>query len=716
METQTITRETRRKSYHTRSLDSFEHYYRRIKTKSDWAGVTAADAFKATVDYSVRIPALRMTGRLFLTAQKEAARLAGDDVGSQFAPRVKPQIGLCYSTYPTSLSIIAAIGLTAYLEFEARVSQKGLVATMKEYLENPAEHDRLPDIEPEIYKKIAQITAGLVHSRLLLEDMGRREQLQAVEFYRLFSASQKGVNFRSLTEILAAVVTFGDIFPEWESIENLHPGTVQMLQLFQATSSAFFDLLPKTRSEELMVLGEHWVKALCLAAVPFLPLRDPTKEPPGGAGDRYKFLRAMIGAGGIRQGESVPAGQALRNSRIPPLGQPATPFLFDPPNPFEDAAGMAKALMAGDKSISNSTGAKPPDETAKMVSELVSSLEKASGQQNAWEDMRYDLLEQHLRDKTFQQCPIEGNPTDGHEVKIDLGGKEPAVGEIFDRPLDISSDESSFQQLRAKAAPVTEALRKALYPNIERLPETKRFCASGAMDPTRMAMAVFSDTIFRKYPYREVLDKRGRPVLLIACDGSGSLNRDQMQMVKILSIAWLNATAKSGIQVLAGLYTSGAVRSGLSGPLVQWMYHPQKTPTISRKDAARAIVSLPESGTGCQSDALSLSFMLDEAIHLARGHMIYMIVISDCAWNRSFQQEMNGQEEVQAFFYSAFQLLEKKLHVTLVGLEVQEKTGFESILDKVIRISKEQIANPAVVAAQISNYVAQCLQENRKKR
>ncbi len=71
-------------------------------------------------------------------------------------------------------------------------------------------------------------------------------------------------------------------------------------------------------------------------------------------------------------------------------------------------------------------------------------------------------------------------------------------------------------------------------------------------------------------------DKRGRPVLLIACDGSGSLNRDQMAMLKNMACAWLMATAKSRIEILAALFHSGEYRKNRSGPLVQWMYHPQK--------------------------------------------------------------------------------------------------------------------------------------------
>ncbi len=82
-------------------------------------------------------------------------------------------------------------------------------------------------------------------------------------------------------------------------------------------------------------------------------------------------------------------------------------------------------------------------------------------------------------------------------------------------------------------------------------------------------------------------------------------------MLKILTAAWLQSTAKARIQVIAGLYHSGTVRPGLTGPLVGWICHPRRTAATGRIDSIRALVSLPDSGTGVQSDALSLAFMLD---------------------------------------------------------------------------------------------------------
>jgi hypothetical protein len=174
------------------------------------------------------------------------------------------------------------------------------------------------------------------------------------------------------------------------------------------------------------------------------------------------------------------------------------------------------------------------------------------------------------------------------------------------------------------------------------------------------------------------------------------------------------STAKTDIQVLAGLYHSGSIRHGVSGPLVQWMFHPQKTPAISSRDAVRALVTLPDHGTGVQSDALSIAFITDEARRLARGRMIYLVLITDCAWNQSFRSSKNGKQEVYSLMENLTAQLKSKLHTTLVALGVSGATGFENLLDKVININRTELTDPVAVAEKIGLYVASIMRERQK--
>ncbi|NQT53715.1 hypothetical protein HQ576_16780, partial [bacterium] len=428
---------------------------------------------------------------------------------------------------------------------------------------------------------------------------------------------------------------------------------------------------------------------------------SPAPRTPGGAGPAPEGGQYRFGGQDDRTAD---------NEAIAPLDGPNPPALFDEPSPMEQAVRALK------DAASDSEGSAKDDEKAQAamnaaLQQFSAAVTAASGQKSEWEDMRQDLLTHMLRAMDFCTGPIEGSPTDGHEVSIQLDGDRMAGGEIFDRAVEPSEDIAACDKLLDQSADVAEALRRTLYPNVEELPVTTHLRSSGTLDPARLAMAAFSDVVYKRHRIEEHADRRGRPLLLIACDGSGSLDERQMQMVKVLATAWLTSTAKSQVQVLAALYHSGSVRRGVTGPLVQWIYHPQKTPAIPRTEAARAVVTLPNTGTGVQSDALSLAFLMDEAFRVARGRMVYLILISDCEWNQSFGKERSGEQEVQAVFEATYDQHPNKLHATLVALGVDGETNFEDLLEKVIAVPEAELTNSAAVAERIGTYVARCMKE-----
>jgi len=402
--------------------------------------------------------------------------------------------------------------------------------------------------------------------------------------------------------------------------------------------------------------------------------------------------------------------------RIPPVDEPRPPSLFDSPDLSEDLKDLLRNPAGGDTRAIPSEQAAAESELEVALRGLATAVREVVEKQPSWQDIRSDLLTAKLRASGFEQGPIQGSASEGHTVGVRLG-KEEAMGEVFDRAVELSDDLPAHERLLAAAAPVTQALRRNLYPNVEQAPRTERFQATGcAFDPSRLPIAEVCGAPYRRYKVHEQLDRRGQPVLLIACDGSGSLNRDQMWMTKLLSSAWLSSTVGSRIQILAGLYHSGEVRRGVSGPLVQWMYHPRKTPATSRADAVRAVVTFPDSGTGKQSDALSIAFMMDEALRVARGSTVYLILISDCAWNQCFPSSGGGKAEVASCLAALQDERGDRLHVTLVAVGVTEKTGFEDQLDHVIAVSPEELEDPAAVAGRIGEYVAGCMRARRSVR
>ena len=675
------------------------NYYQPRKSKIDWAGVSIGDAFKYNLDYYERLPAQRLFYQTVRSVQKYVIQLAGFSEGSSRKPRVKPQLNPFYSTYPASLAGYAAVGLTGFLEYLIQSNEKILLTYLKDYLVDPAQADAL-EVDPDLYNQLVAQIAQIVQNRLILEDLKRHKRLSAVETYRIFSASQQNLKYQTVIEILNAVVLYGDLLPSWRDIE-VHPATQQMMDKIESVCRRYFKKLSQTKSEDLLELGGKWTRDLSHVMAMFL---DSLDEPENETKLQDNKLK---GFGRLRYRKQE---RPDKTDRIPPLNKPRIPSLFQPKSPVEQLAELLLGLSGNQKAPFTDK----PDRLAQdMITKFSQILNRASGQNFKWEDIRSDMIEQESRINPFTQGQLQGNPTDGQQVDINIGDKS-FHSEIFDRPVELADDSAKVETLIQEAAPITRAMMRSLYPNIEKIPAMNNLRTSGSLDPARLAMVDYANAVFKRYRMREKADKRGRPVLVIACDGSGSLNAVQVKMLKLLTTAWLQSTLKRSVQILAGLYHSGEVRSGMTGTLIQWIYHPKKTPSIGHKDTIRALVGLPDMGTGVQADAPSIAFILQEAQKIARGRMIYLILLTDCAWNRSFHTEMTGLQEVQGLFKNLREDLGDQLHTTLVALGKDTATELENRVDKVIQISSHQLKKPLEVAEQIGVYVASCMKERSK--
>ena len=669
---------------------------RRHKSKVDWQGISLGEAFKSNISYYDRIQAQRLFYVWCRKAQTAVAGLAGETVDADYKPLVKPQLSPCYTSYPDTLAAPAAIGLTCFLEFRDRVQSSILRMHLSNYLENPAECDGQSVASPDSYKRLAHIVTESVQARLLLADLSRIQGIEGfLELYRQFSASQLSHKFRSVQSIINAVILYGDLLPALEKM-TLHSITRSVLRAATECSVPFFDRLERSAPEDFLDLGEEWVRAVCRRLAGFLPDTDEKKD--------------------SKQNTSTPRLVTDPDNRIAPLNRPAPPSLQE----YEDITEQALRDVLNKLFDGRRQNEDDEDLFSKQESEIMEgyfkAIEKAAGQDSKYEDPRFELLEAKLSDLGFQEGSIQGHPAEGHEVKLTISGDRQASGELFDRPVELCEDIEECASWARKAAPITSVLKRVLYPNRVEKPVIERLRSAGQLDPARLPMIPFSEVVRKRYRIEERVDRRGSPVLLIACDGSGSLNSRQMLMLKTLAWSWLDATSRTNIQVLAGLYHSGKVRPDApSGPLVQWLYHPRKTPSTSKKDALRTIPTLPDTGTGVQADALSLTFMMDEARSLARGRMIYLILITDCCWNRSFSDlNLSGYEEMEAFLSSIYSDLGSKLHITLVALAADNDDCFDDLLDKVIHVAEERLSDPDAVAGEIGIYVASIMRERSK--
>jgi hypothetical protein len=306
---------------------------------------------------------------------------------------------------------------------------------------------------------------------------------------------------------------------------------------------------------------------------------------------------------------------------------------------------------------------------------------------------------------------------------MDLGG-ECVGGQLFDKPIEIKLGTATDTKLLAESDALYRRMSRLVFPSREPVSSATRFVTSGALDPARLPIAGCSDSVYKRYRLDELDDRRGRPVVLLVNDASGSVGAAQMRLMKLLSMAWIRTSLKNNVRILAGMYNQGRSPVGVSGPLVQWLYHPEKTPALSAGDTLRSIAAMPDKGSGEQADAISLQFMLDEAVRIARGRSIYLTLMGDFKWCRSFPGRLPisaaesdiAEYEVRTFFENAYKRLRERLHVTLVGLNARAPQRYESLVDKVITVPEDKLNDSPAVAEQIGAYVAQCIRERKKAR
>jgi hypothetical protein len=451
---------------------------RKRRSKTDWAGVRIGDAFKSNLDYFLRLSAQRLFYRLARKAQTDLAKMTGAGIGEQLQPRVKPQLSPCYTTYPSTLAAYAAIGLTVFLEFKARIRAKVLYSKLKAYLDNPAEADEVA-VDPASHKTVAQILARWVETRLLMEDISRSASLAPVEIYRLFSASQENLRYKSLAEIIRSVILYGDVLPDWEEM-NLHPLTRSILTDLTKTSQPFFEMITHVKGSQLISLGVKWVRSACIVLSEYLPLKEEKPEEKN-ALTSLMLHPPMFRKTGARQKPRFVHNQppAVDTQDIAPLDGPAPPLLMDP----ENAAQHISNSMTSPDSCEQEEEEPEAQEMREALSDFAETVQSAGGQHSKWEDMRSDLLANALRISPFHESPIQGQPIDGHVVTIKMGDDRETSGEIFDKSVELSDDLPTYERLLEESRPITMALEKNLYPNIEQKVHTQHLCVSGSLDP-----------------------------------------------------------------------------------------------------------------------------------------------------------------------------------------------------------------------------------------
>jgi hypothetical protein len=665
------------------------------RKKTDWAGIQMGDCFKYGLDIYIRYAAKKIFYRYLNQVIQKITKISGVKAGNSSNPKVKAQITPFFTNFPSQLAAYASIGLTVFLEYQKILHNDALHNMIKSGIERCAKNNSLA-LDKRHLENVYRIVFDAVYTRFCLAELSQNYSFQEIEIYRLFAASQVDTSFPTVSGIIRTVILYGDVII-WQDFKLHFMAKAIAEDVFRA-SIYFFEIIEKKRvNENYYKLTTEWANCIMNKILWFIPYEKEffySMEPPVTKNRLYRYRK--------NSNESF-------KEEFAPLNESAPPALEEPVSSIEKTAHSFGNTNQQNGAAKSGQSENP---NVKKFTELLDSLDKASGQESQWQNKRSDLIEQDLKD--FKQGEIEGDLNEGNRIEMKLKNQDrPVEGEIYDVPIEPVDDITLVEALIADAQPLIQEMQKQLYPNLQEAPVTEKMKTSGSLDPTRLANAFTSEAFFRRYRIEEQLDKRGRPVLLIITDGSGSMSYLQTRMLKLLTTAWLESTKKMEIQILACIYNQDRVRSGLTAALIRWIYHPQKSLTNSKEDALRAVAALPDYGNGSQCDALSLAFALQEAKKLAQNRMIYVIHMTDCGFIKSFNTHQTAKEEVYSMYKSLYEELDTKLHVTLVGFN-QERTGFEDLLDKVIPISTDELSDTAKVAQKIGVYIANTMRERKK--
>ena len=682
---------------------SFAHPGR--NSKKHWKNSGESNAFKYNLDYHVRMNGLRSYYQRVDHVIRRVYKIVDEVYTPDHDKKVKAQLSVCYTNYPSALAMLASLGHTAIVQYQAltgfdRRRRELFVARLAEY-----EYSAGFAIDQETYKKLVSLVDNVVKERVVYEELKRSGLEQPMEAYRFFLASYNPLKFNSLQDVLRAVVLLGELLPDPELME-LHPFTKKLLIASYEGSRNSFKTFEVAEKHELFRIGQEWTKALCRSLVEYIPAPDDIDDNGEKENPRLGFAKGQP--------------QLPRNAdeEFPGLNKPHPP-LFEK-EAFEESmirefTGNGKLFkkqaQASGEAVEEDEDLK---EFLKAVTDATKTLMQSSGQSSGIEDIRSDILIDKIMDGSFEAGPLQGTPVEGNEVEIDLGFEGKFKGEIHDQSFELSNDLPAIEQLVSEAQPLTNRMKKNIFPNQEDYPIVENLKATGSLDKERLAYHAFSDAIHKRYKIKQVNNKRGKPVILIVCDGSGSMGADKMHMLKILTCAWINSTLNTSVQVMAGMYRDGGIGNGRYGAKVEWIFHPGKTPAKSKRDAVRTLVNLPKSGGGGQQDALSLGFMLSEADKFARGKRIYMIHITDTGWCTSFKKGLSAEEEVVGVLAKRKEDHGDNFHYTLVGLGINSGGRVEHYADKMICLPSGELSSPMAAASKIGIYVSSCLKERSR--
>lgn len=682
-------------------ISSWNYISERENRKRTWRSSGINSAFKSYLPYHYRIPALQRFYKIVENSVKLVYKLAKVPFEVNDTRKVKAQLSICYSNYPSVIAVQAASGHTVWIQWKKLNNKSNHPYILPQETLNAIEEQ---DIDIKSFENLFQQCAKSVHERMISEEL-KRSGLEQVEAYRIFLTNYSRLKMESLPEIINTVVMFGDLLPEIKKLK-LHYVTQKICDIIIKICYGYFDKTKNADLSNLNEIGNKWATEMAFTLRFYLPKEQDL------------FLDVPNNGHGLAihpDNPPIPKPGDI----FPGFNRPAHPTLEEEKDLVQKLNKRLERENNSLKEITKVPQDKLPAEAKKFIEsmqQVVNTVTASSGQNNKIEDTRSEIITDSLLNNQFQPGPIEGSKAEGNEVEVDLGFGNNLKAQIFDKAFDPCFEQDEINYLIEEAESLTAKMKRNIYPNTEELPVMEKLKTNGILDSSRLPVYNFSEAMYKRIIHKKEYNKNGRPVVLIVADGSGSMNYEKMHMLKLLCVAWMGSTLNSSVQVIGGVYNTDTVDSNRHGPLIRWISHPTKTPSNSKKEAMRTVASIPNSGSGAQADALSLSYMIQEAETVARGKQLYVIHITDTGWVNSFSNGLSAEDEVVSVMQRKSELLKDRLHYTLVGLGVTTAGKLENVANKLITLSSSELSQPLEAASKIGVYVSSCIKERNKYR
>jgi hypothetical protein len=641
--------------------------------------------------------------------------------------KTRAQLGQLHSDLPARFAAQAGIGHSAYLEYDSRSDVSPLSAHFSPAVLSKMHEDGFGVTPPDskAFRALAGICTEALNTRLTLLSLEREKGLSSVEHYRVFLASQYRLPPTTTGTLLRAILLFGDmLFPLLDRCSGeMHP----MLQLqYRAAASvariheARFRAAPDDELVRFAVAyGEQLIMTLGSFLRPAAPARKAAPEhrrshlPSVSRDDllaealRHPRLRRSL----EKMAATAPLPEEFERRAVAPLDTPP------PPEVDEADTVLAKDLV---RRVAETESASPVEEAAReaLRLELSGVLSAANDARSLTADPRPDQVERMLRANPFKAGKLQGNPAGLTEVDEVLGWDEtgPRSAAVYREVLVPPEDPGEYEELRQQALPLITRLRRLVYPDTMEQSVRRRFVTSGAPDPARLPLFGISDTIFRRHEMKgRVATETHRPsCVLLACDASGSMKPPEISLLKLLTCAFAESLHDAQkVRVLAGAYHTARVGDLPEGPTVKWLLHPRLTPSLSPRQAARAVTALPGSGSGVNRDALCLTHMLDEVREIMARGTCYVIHLTDAQFNAR-DSSGDGTREMERLLEEVKELPDLNVHYTVVAIGKPSEYQLPGA-DRVLTVQREMLEDQTALAERIASFVARDVARRRRE-